>query len=161
MSITKPAQDIDIKIGVNYYSIGPESKTRFLVRYASAKEITLAVNVIMPRGTLFAIEGKANLTIPNFNSMLISAKVTERARDEYELDFAGTWFSGHNISARGTYFDHSTFVVIHHNLKILLKSPSFTKDVLLDCKLYHDSTDLRIGMLRALCFNPGVSYFNP
>ncbi|XP_011501595.1 PREDICTED: uncharacterized protein LOC105365190 [Ceratosolen solmsi marchali] len=146
VAITKPAQDIDIKIGVNYYSIGSESKTRFLIRYAPGKEITLTINVIMPRGTLFAIEGRANLTIPNFNSMIVSAKITERSRNEYDLDFAGTWFSGHNMSARGTYYDHSTVVVTNHNLDIYLKSPSFTKDILVNCKLYHDVTDLKIGL---------------
>lgn len=147
MAITKPAQEIDLKVGVNYYSIGPESRTRFLIRYAPGKEITLTVNVIMPRGTLFAIESRANLTIPNFNSMLISAKITERSRNEYDLDFAGTWFSGHNISAVGSYCDRSTIAVTNHNLNILLKSPSFTKDVQLNCKFYHDATDLRIGEL--------------
>nr|QGV11544.1 Vg4 [Tetrastichus brontispae] len=146
VAITKPSQDIDIKVGVNYYSIGPESKTRFLIRYAPGKEITLAVNVIMPRGQLFAIEGKANLTIPNFSSMLVSAKITERARNEYELDFAGTWFSGHNISATGTYYDRSTVVVVSHQLKMLLKSPSFAKDILLNCKLYNDNSELSIGL---------------
>jgi hypothetical protein len=117
-----------------------------LIRYAPRKEITLTINVITPRGTLFAIEGQANLTIPNFNSMIIIAKITERARNEYDLDFAGTWFSGHNISARGTYYDHSTIVVTNHNLQIYLKSPSFIKDIVINCKLYHDVTDLRIGM---------------
>ncbi|XP_031778090.1 uncharacterized protein LOC100118388 isoform X3 [Nasonia vitripennis] len=146
VAITKPAQDIDLKVGVNYYSIGPESRTRFLIRYAPGKEITLTVNLIMPRGTLFAIEGRANLTVPNFNSMLVSAKITERSRNEYDLDFAGTWFSGHNISALGSYCDRSTVVVTNHNLKILLKSPSFSRDIRLDCKLYRDAADLRIGM---------------
>ena len=96
---------------------------------------------------MFAIETRANLTIPNFSSMLISAKITERARNEYDLDFAGTWFSGHNISARGNYYDRSTMAITNHNLKILLKSPSFAKDIMLNCKLYHDATDLRIGKL--------------
>lgn len=148
VAITKPSQDIDIKVGVNYYSIGPESKTRFLIRYAPAKEITLTLNVIVPRSQLFMIEGKANLTIPNFSSMLISAKITERTRNEYELDFAGTWFSGHNISATGTYCDRSTIVVINHQLKMLLKSPSFTKDILLNSKLYHDGSEFSIGNIQ-------------
>ncbi|XP_058800590.1 uncharacterized protein LOC131669586 [Phymastichus coffea] len=146
MAITKPAQDIDIKIGVNYYSIGPESKMRFLVRYAPGKEIMLTVDVIMPRGQLFAIEGKANLTIPNFSSMLMSAKIMECTRNEYEIDLAGTWFSGHNISATGSYYDRSTVIVTSHQLDMLLKSPSLTKDILINCRLYHDNSDLSIGL---------------
>lgn len=145
VAITKPAQDIDIKLGVNYSSKEPESNTRFLIRYAPGKEITLTINIIMPRGALFSIEGHANLTIPNFNSMLIRAKIIERSRNEYDLDFSGTWFSGHNISANGSYYDKSTIVITSHNLKILLKSPSFAKDILLNCKLYRDIGDLRIG----------------
>ena len=110
------------------------------------KEIILTLNLIMPRGTMFAIEGHANLTIPHFNSMLISAKITERARKEYDLDFSGTWFSGHNMTVRGTYSDRSTMSIINHNLKLLLKSPSFAREILLNCKFYYDVTNLRIGL---------------
>lgn len=100
----------------------------------------------MPRGTMFAIEGHANLTIPNFNSMLISARITERSRNEYELDFSGTWFSGHNMTVRGTYSDRSTVSITNHNLKLLLKSPSFAREIILNGKFYYDVTNLRIGL---------------
>ncbi|XP_014226324.1 uncharacterized protein LOC106652091 isoform X2 [Trichogramma pretiosum] len=146
VAIRKPVQDIDIKVGVDYRSVGPESKTVFLVRYAPNKEITLAVDIVMPRGTLLVVDGRANLTVPNFNSMLLSAKINERARNEYELDFAGTWFSGHNLSAKGSYYDRSTASVTNHDLKMLLRSPSFAKDVLVTCQLYRDVADLRLGL---------------
>lgn len=99
----------------------------------------------MPRGNMFAIEGHANLTIPNFNSMLISAKITERSRNEYDLELAGTWFSGHNITVRGTYLDRSTLSITNHNLKLVLKSPSFSREILVNCKFYYDVSNLRVA----------------
>ncbi|KAK2581438.1 hypothetical protein KPH14_005113 [Odynerus spinipes] len=146
IAITKPIQNIDIKVGVNHIVIGIESKTSLLIGYAPGKEISLVVNTRMPRGLLFAVEGHANLTIPNFNSMILDARITERSRREYELDFAGTWFSGHNIVARGTYIDRSGFASISHNLKLILKSSSFANDIIVNCKLYHNANDLRISI---------------
>ncbi|XP_012280436.1 uncharacterized protein LOC105699757 [Orussus abietinus] len=146
VAVTKPIQNLDIKVGVNHFSLGPESKTHLLIRYAPGKEIVLIVGTVMPRGTMFSIEGHANLTIPNFSSMIIDARVHEKARKEYELDFAGTWFSGHNVTIRGTYSDRSSAAIVNHVLKLLLKSPSFTKDVIVNCKLYNDASDLKIDL---------------
>lgn len=33
VALTKPIQNLDIKVGVNYFAIGDESKTAFLIRY--------------------------------------------------------------------------------------------------------------------------------
>lgn len=112
----------------------------------AGKEISLIVNIIMPRNLLFSIEGHANLTIPNFNSMLIDARINERSRREYELDFSGTWFSGHNITARGAYSDRSSAVIINHHLKMIFKSPSFVTPILLNCYLYQNHSDLRVSL---------------
>lgn len=100
----------------------------------------------MPRGMLFSIEGHTNLTIPNYNSMLMNVRINERLRHEYELDFSGTWFSGHNITARGAYSDRSVAAVMNHHLKMVLKSPSFANLILLNCHLYQDHSDLRISL---------------
>lgn len=106
----------------------------------------MIVNIIMPRNLLFSIEGHANLTIPNFNSMLIDARINERSRREYELDFAGSWFSGHNITARGAYSDRSSTVIMNHHLKMIFKSPSFVSPILLNCYLYQNHSDLRVSL---------------
>ncbi|XP_043484877.1 apolipophorins [Leptopilina heterotoma] len=143
VALTKPIQNLDIKVGVNYFAIGDESKTAFLIRYGPGKEIIFTLNTIMPRGNMFAIEGHANLTIPNFNSMLVSAKITERSRNEYDIELAGTWFSGHNITVRGTYLDRSTLSITNYNLKLVLKSPSFPREILVNGKFYYDVTNLR------------------
>lgn len=100
----------------------------------------------MPRDLLFSIEGHTNLTIPNFNSMLIYARIKERSRREYELDFSGTWFSGHNMTARGAYSDRSSAAIINQHLKMILKSPSFVNSILLNCHLYQNHTDLRVNL---------------
>nr|XP_012235380.1 PREDICTED: uncharacterized protein LOC105679739 [Linepithema humile] len=146
IAVTKPIQNLDIKVGVNHYSLGPESKTSLLVGYAPGKEISLIVNLIMPRGLLFSMEGHTNLTIPNFNSMLIDVRIMERLQNEYELEFFGTWFSGHNMTARGTYSDRSSVVVVNHHLKMIFKSLSFVTPILLNCHLYQNHSDIRVSL---------------
>ena len=37
VALTKPIQNLDIKVGVSHYAIGDESKTTFLIRYAPGK----------------------------------------------------------------------------------------------------------------------------
>ncbi|XP_026671389.1 uncharacterized protein LOC108627461 isoform X2 [Ceratina calcarata] len=144
-AVTKPIQNLDLKIGMNHYSMGPESRTGLLIGYAPGKEITLTVNLIMPRGLTLGLEGHANLTIPNFHPMLFDARITERSKRTYDLDLAGTWFSGHNMTARGIYTDKSVASVVSHSLKLILKSPSFV-DILLSCKLYRDYRDIRASV---------------
>ena len=104
------------------------------------------VNLIMPRGLTFVMEGHVNLTIPNFNSMLVDVRITERSKRMYELDLAGTWFSGHNMTARGTYSDRSIATIVSHSLKLILKSPSFANDFLINCKVYQNYSDVRIDL---------------
>ncbi|XP_024879673.1 uncharacterized protein LOC112459670 [Temnothorax curvispinosus] len=146
IAVTKPIQNLDLKMGVNHYVLGAESKTSFLIGYAPGKEISLIVNIIMPRGLLFSMEGHTNLTIPNFNSMLIDARINERSQNEYDLEFSGTWFSGHNMTARGAYSDRSSAVIVNHHLKMILKSPSFISPILLNCQLYQNHSDLKVGL---------------
>ncbi|KAK0089741.1 hypothetical protein PV326_004381 [Microctonus aethiopoides] len=150
IAVSKPIQNLDIKVGVQRFSVGPSSKTFFLIRYAPGKEISLAINIVMPRSSMLAIEGHANMTIPNFDSMLIDVRVNEKARGEYDLDFAGTWFSGHNATIRGTYADRSSIIgercITSHNLKLILRSPSLARDILLNCKLYRDHVDTKFDI---------------
>lgn len=146
IAITKPIRNLDIKVGVNHYALVAESKTSLFIGYAPSKEISLIVNIVMPRGLLFSMEAHMNLTIPNFNSMLIDARINERSRKEYELEFASTWFSGHNITARGAYSDRSLNAVISHHLKMIVKSPNFVNPILLNCYLYQNLSDLRVSL---------------
>ncbi|XP_015122764.1 uncharacterized protein LOC107045138 [Diachasma alloeum] len=153
-ALTKPIQNLDIKIGIQRFSVGPASKTYFLVRYAPGKEITLAINLITPRGSMYAVEAHVNMTIPNLESLIIDVKITEKARREYDIDFAGTWFSGHNVTMRGTYADRSSGVpgltgaprIVSHNLKLLVRSPNLERDILINCKLYRDLTDVKLDV---------------
>lgn len=78
--------------------------------------------------------------------MLIDMRINERSRHEYELEFAGTWFSGHNVTARGTYSDRSSAVVINHHLKMILKSSGLIDPIFLNCLLYQNHSDLRISL---------------
>ncbi|KZC12617.1 Vitellogenin, partial [Dufourea novaeangliae] len=147
IAITKPIQNLDIKLGVNHYATGPESRTSLLIGYAPGKEITLTVNLVMPRGLMFVMEGRANLTIPNLNSMLLNVRITERSKRTYELEFSETSVTGYNVTARGTYSDKSVATVVSHSLKLVLRSSTFVGDVLVNCKLYRNYNDIRVNML--------------
>ncbi|XP_012252389.2 uncharacterized protein LOC105683963 [Athalia rosae] len=146
VAIKKPIQNLDVKVGLNHVSSGIVTKTDGLIRYAPGKEIVLVLNMKMPRGALLDVEAHANLTIPTFTPLVIDIDVKEQPRNEYDLNLAGTWFSGHNITARGTYVDSSTLSVLDQSVKLLLKSPSFPTDVIVNCKVYDDASDLRIDL---------------
>lgn len=110
------------------------------------KEILLLLNMKIPRGVMLDIEAHVNLTVPSFSPMLIDIDIKEKTRNEYDVNLAGTWFSGHNITARGSYVDHSTLSVIHHMVKLFVKSPSFPTDVVINCKIYNDAKDLKVDL---------------
>lgn len=42
-----------------------------------------------------------------------------------QIDFTGTWFSGHSIAIKGSYIDKSSRIRSHHQVKLIVKSPSF------------------------------------
>lgn len=104
----------------------------------------LTVNLLMPRGLLFTMQGHANLSIPNFKSMLIDVRITERSKRFYDLEFREISFTGYNMTAKGTYSDKSVSSTMNHSLKLILKSPTFASDVLLQCKLYRNYNDFSL-----------------
>ncbi|XP_076641857.1 apolipoprotein lipid transfer particle [Halictus rubicundus] len=147
IAITKPIQNLDIKLGIEHNAMGPESRTVLLIGYAPGKEIVLTVNLLRPRGLMFVMEGHANLSIPNYKAMLLDVRITERSDRIYEIDFSETSFTGYNVTARGTYSDRSLgSTVINHGLKLMLKSPTFVSDVLLYCKLYRNYNNLNVSV---------------
>ncbi|XP_046746375.1 uncharacterized protein LOC124411334 [Diprion similis] len=144
IAITKPIQNLDIKVGISHFSHGVKTITSGLIRYAPGKEIALLTTVKMPRGAMFDIEAHVNLTIPTFTPMLIDIDIKEKVRNEYDVKLAGTWFSGHNMTAQGTYTDHSTAAIIDHAVKLLLNSPSFVEDVVVILKIHNDAIDFKV-----------------
>lgn len=45
IAITKPIQNLDLKMGINHYALGTESKTNLLIGYAPGKMQTLLLNI--------------------------------------------------------------------------------------------------------------------
>lgn len=115
--------------------------------YAPEKEISLLVSLDMPRSTLLFVEGRANFTIPHIDTFLLNVKVDETLRNKYVLSLLGTWFNGHNISAKGIYFDRSSGVITNYDLKINLASFYFN-NITLSMSLLIDPTNLRFCKLR-------------
>jgi hypothetical protein len=69
-----------------------------------------------------------------------------------QIEVSGTWFSGHTFTAKGLYQDKTTTKVTSHNLKFLIKSPSFNEIGIL-CKIQNDDKELKIDVqVRKTCF---------
>lgn len=62
---------------------------------------------------------------------------------QFQIDFQGTWFSGHSITALAFYNDMSNSVSANHRIKILLRSPSF-KDAKIDGLYYRDNNVFKL-----------------
>jgi hypothetical protein len=60
-----------------------------------------------------------------------------------QIELSGTWFSGHTFTAKGLYQDRTTTKVTSHNLKFLIKSPSFNEIGIL-CKILNDDKEFKI-----------------
>ena len=43
IAITKPIQNLDVKIGINHYAVVPESKTDLVIGYAPGQSMTILV----------------------------------------------------------------------------------------------------------------------
>jgi hypothetical protein len=63
-----------------------------------------------------------------------------------QIELSGMWFSGHTFTAKGQYQDRTTSKVISHNLKLLIKSPSFN-EIGIQCKILKDDKEFKIDFL--------------
>ncbi|XP_069692884.1 uncharacterized protein Apoltp isoform X2 [Periplaneta americana] len=109
----------------------------------SDKEVVITLDLTIPRGSLLFIDAKINITLPSFNPMLLELKLHEKSPNEYDIEVSGTWFSGHNFNAKGLYQDRTTAKMTSHNLKLLIKSPSFN-EIAVSCKILRDDKELKV-----------------
>ncbi|XP_055847743.1 uncharacterized protein LOC129913211 [Episyrphus balteatus] len=128
LELFMPKSNIDFRILVKHEERsknGTEHNVIIGLRYAPQKEATGVFSAHFPRRNLFAVDAYMNLTVPEFNSCTVRLQLNERVKENYMINFNGTWFSGHSISIKGNYKDKSSALQILHQLKLLVESPSF------------------------------------
>ncbi|KAG5880871.1 hypothetical protein JTB14_004019 [Gonioctena quinquepunctata] len=143
--LSKKASNLDLKGEFIYETFRHNITTAFLVKYGKNKEVSVTIFWSHPRTALEQIKTHVNVTIPSFTPMILKLDITEKAKKDYMIDFWGTWFSGHSMSAVGFYQDKSTSLSSHHHIKLLLRSPSF-EDFNVDLRFYRDNDVLRLDL---------------
>lgn len=144
VSVTKKAYDIDLKLSLNYTLSAGSLVTNGVVRYAPGKEIAAVLDIIHPRGSLLFFESNLKVTLPsNIQPMMLTSRIREKHPKEFEIDFIGTWFSGHNITIKGMYQDSSTYAVTSHSLKLVSRSQLF-HDIHLTGKLHMSDEEYKL-----------------
>lgn len=63
----------------------------------------------------------------------------------FQIDFMGTWFSGHTLSIKGIYQDRSTLAVTSHNIKLIAKSQLFY-DIVLNGRLLLSEEEYKVDL---------------
>lgn len=146
LQIKKPANDIDIKLGFSHEVLSGASNTVAMVRYASSKEIKMSLDLKLPRGSMLYLEGKLRINLPTGSEpMVVTLHIHEKQPKEYDIDFAGVWFSGHNITIKGMYINRSNYLFMNHHIKLLVKGHLFN-DVLLMGRFYSSDEEYKIDL---------------
>ncbi|XP_049847119.1 uncharacterized protein LOC126299332 [Schistocerca gregaria] len=144
--ISKPISSIDMRFSLGYLNTGPETSILVTVRYAPGKEVLIQFKLKMPHTSFTFFEAMFNLTLPGFNPMVVELKLHEKSPKEYDIEFSGSWFSGHSISGKGLYQDKSTSKTMNHHLKLAVKSPSFN-ELTVSFRLIQDDTEFKTNIL--------------
>ncbi|XP_073994094.1 apolipoprotein lipid transfer particle isoform X2 [Rhodnius prolixus] len=143
LSVFKPSSDIDIKLGFIKQETSNNISAIILVKYATGKELVTMFDLNVPHGTLFYCESKLRVIVhAAVEQLSIFTKIWEKSVKEYDLEFTGVWFSGHNITLRGLYQDKSTLVLASHALKFLVRSQLFN-DILFNGRLVNSEKEFK------------------
>ncbi|CAH1394070.1 unnamed protein product [Nezara viridula] len=146
LEIIKPNSGIDIKLGFIKQNTPNNSTSKVIVRYATGKEIILTFDLNIPHGSLFYFENKIKvLLMPSKEQMSVCVKIFEKSPNDYDVEFAGVWFSGHNLTVRGMLQDQSDPYVSSYNFKILARSQLFN-DLLLSGKYLNREEEIKTDL---------------
>lgn len=75
--------------------------------------------------------------------MIEEESMTKQVRFIFQIDFHGTWFSGHSMTALAFYNDKSNSLSSNHHAKILIRSPSFN-DTKVDVFYFRDNNVFKL-----------------
>lgn len=85
LAITKPSNQIDIKLHLLHAQIGAAIDSRVLVRYAEHKEIIVTLYLSRPYKPLFEIDMVLNVTLPSFTPMILEVGINEKKKNIYDV----------------------------------------------------------------------------
>lgn len=91
IEITRPKSKTDLKASIEYdekSKNGTEHMVRLLGRYATGKEITAVLSVLLPRKHVFGVDVALNITVPALDSCTATFKLLEKDRKEYSVSIA-------------------------------------------------------------------------
>nr|XP_023014254.1 uncharacterized protein LOC111504019 [Leptinotarsa decemlineata] len=144
-TLNRKSSNLDLKGEFIYETFRQNITTALLVKYGKNKEVSVTIFWSHPRTALEQIKTHVNVTIPSFTPMILKLEIVEKSRKDYMIDFSGTWFSGHRMSAFGFYQDRSTSLASDHHVKLLLRSPNF-RDINIDLQFYRDNDILKLDL---------------
>lgn len=148
LELTRPKSMTDYKLYLKHeekVKNGTEHDVILVIRYAPSKELTGTASVLIPRGSLFAVDSAFNLTAHDMGSFTAAVKIQERVRNEYVLDLKGEWFGGQTLQLRGIYQDKTSNVKKFYHLKMNIQSKAF-EDINLILKYSHDHYEFKVDV---------------
>lgn len=63
----------------------------------------------------------------------------------FQIDFKGTWFSGHSVTIKGIYQDNSSPIKTYHHVKLVASSPHFN-ETNIDLRYWRDQSELSLDL---------------
>lgn len=114
-----------------------------IIRYAPKREATAVISIYEPLKQLYSIDVTSNITMAGFEPCTLSFALNEIKRKDYSINLKGQWFTGHALSAKGSYQDRSSYIKTFHHLKFFFNSPSFS-DTNIDFRYSRDKREFRI-----------------
>lgn len=96
IEVTRPRSTTDLKFHVKYdehYKNGTEHNVLVLLRYSPNKEVTATCSVLVPRGSLFGIDARFTLSIPDLNTCSANVKIKERMKKDFYVIIRAINFS--------------------------------------------------------------------
>ena len=76
---------MDLKLQFKHEVIGNDMNSLVLIKYAKNKDILVNMHLSVPQGILLYLEGKLNVTLPTFNSMVIDGTINEKENYQYDV----------------------------------------------------------------------------
>ncbi|KAL3290379.1 hypothetical protein HHI36_023721 [Cryptolaemus montrouzieri] len=145
VSLEKSSKNIDINADFKYESKAPNTNVGLVVDYGKNKQFSTSIFLHNNQKPLQDFKLQVNVSVPTFHPMLASFKLHEKQLSHYNVEFNGTWFSGHSLSSHGFFEDKSTSRSYDYHAKLLFKSPSFD-DVFSNLQYYRDRKEFKLSL---------------
>lgn len=92
LSVNRQSTGLHLKGQFSYETRGPVVNILFFVNYGSGKEVSITVFWSHPRAKLKQMEGRINVTVTSFSSMILQGKLQKKAASEYIVSFHINYF---------------------------------------------------------------------